>query len=137
VDKFCPSDTDQRRRLIVNPSVSYPITRNYGYVTPKFSFNYRHYVFGENNTQGLEDITQGIPTASLDSGLYFDRTMTLGGKQYTQTLEPRAFYVYTPFHDQSQIPNFSTSEMDFGFAQISRRTLSLAEIVSPMLTKSP
>lgn len=106
------------QRLIVNPSVSYPMTRNYGFVTPKFSFNYTHYKFGDNNIQGLEDISRSIPTTSLDSGLYFDRDTTLGGKQYTQTLEPRAFYVYTPFRDQSRIPNFSTSAMDFGFAQI-------------------
>jgi len=106
------------QRLIVNPSVSYPMTRDFGFVTPKVSFNFRHYVFGDNNTQQLNDITQGIPTASLDGGLYFDRAATFGGKQYTQTLEPRVFYVYTPFRDQSQIPNFSTSEMDFGFAQI-------------------
>jgi LPS-assembly protein len=106
------------QRVIVNPSISYPMTRNYGYITPKFSFNYTHYTFGDNNTQALEDITRSVPTTSVDSGLYFDRSTTLGGKQYTQTLEPRAFYVYTPFRDQSQIPNFSTSEMDFGFAQI-------------------
>jgi len=35
-----------------------------------------------------------------------------------QTLEPRAFYVYTPFYDQHQLPNYDTGANDFNFATI-------------------
>lgn len=33
-------------------------------------------------------------TASVDSGSYFDRNIQLVGKDYRQTFEPRAFYLY-------------------------------------------
>jgi len=35
-----------------------------------------------------------------------------------QTLEPRAFYVYTPFRNQSALPNYDTGVNDFNFATI-------------------
>ena len=51
---------------------------------------------------------------SLDAGLFFDRPWQFAGRSYYQTLEPRLFYVYVPFRDQSKLPNFSTAEVDFG-----------------------
>jgi len=106
------------QRTISYPVISYPMTRSYGYITPKIGYHYTHYVFGENNTTSLPSMTRELPIASLDSALYLERKMTLGDSPYTQTLEPRLYYVHIPFRDQSQIPNFSTSELDFGFAQI-------------------
>jgi LPS-assembly protein len=35
-----------------------------------------------------------------------------------QTLEPRAFYTYTPYRDQSQLPNYDSAANDFNFATI-------------------
>jgi LPS-assembly protein len=35
-----------------------------------------------------------------------------------QTLEPRAFYVNTPFRDQSGLPNYDSGAFDFNFATI-------------------
>lgn len=37
---------------------------------------------------------------------------------YTQTLEPRAYYVYAPYRNQSDIPVFDTSQLDFSYAQM-------------------
>ncbi|MFS9669664.1 LPS assembly protein LptD, partial [Klebsiella pneumoniae] len=37
---------------------------------------------------------RAVPVASIDSGLYFDRDTNWFGKDYRQTLEPRAFYLY-------------------------------------------
>jgi LPS-assembly protein len=54
---------------------------------------------------------------SVDSGIAFDREIKLGGERFTQTLEPRLFYVYVPFRDQSHLPNFDSARMDFSFAQ--------------------
>jgi LPS-assembly protein len=106
------------KRAIAYPTISYPITRTYGYITPKIGYHSTHYSFGENNTAGLVDITRNLPITSVDSALYLERDAMLGNTAYKQTLEPRLFYVRTPFREQSQIPNFSTSELDFGFAQI-------------------
>jgi LPS-assembly protein len=40
------------------------------------------------------------------------------GRAFTQTLEPRAFYTYTPFRDQSRLPLYDTGANDFNFGTI-------------------
>jgi LPS-assembly protein len=39
-------------------------------------------------------------------------------RAFTQTLEPRLFYVRTPYRDQSLIPNFDSADADISFAQL-------------------
>ena len=51
----------------------------------------------------------------MDSGLYFDRRNANGS---TQTLEPRLFYLYVPYEDQADLPQFDTAEYTFGFSQL-------------------
>ena len=50
--------------------------------------------------------------------MFFDRTFNFFGNNLTQTLEPRAFYSYTPFHDQSMIPIYDTRLMDLNMYNI-------------------
>ena len=57
---------------------------------------------------------------SVDSGLVFERDALFLGEQAVQTLEPRLFYVYTPYKNQQFFPKFDTSLADFNFAQIFR-----------------
>ncbi|KAF1061261.1 LPS-assembly protein LptD [Variovorax sp.] len=59
-----------------------------------------------------------VPTFSLDSGLIFERDASFFGRAFRQTLEPRAYYVYTPYRDQSKLPNYDTAANDFSFATI-------------------
>ena len=59
-----------------------------------------------------------LPISSVDAGLVFERETTFLDKSYTQTLEPRAYYVYIPFHNQSQYPVFDTANDDFNFSQL-------------------
>lgn len=69
------------------------------------------------NTTPASDTSprRGTAIVSLDSGLYLDRLTPSGS---TQTLEPRIYYLYVPFEDQSELPDFDTSEFTFGFAQL-------------------
>ena len=106
-------------RLIVNPTVSVPLTQAYGYITPKLGLHYTQYNLDQNqNPARLPDTTRTLPIFSLDSGLTFERESSLFGQALTQTLEPRVYYLYVPFKDQSQIPLFDSGESDFTFAQI-------------------
>ena len=106
-------------RFIVNPSVSVPLSQAYGYITPKFGVHYTQYKLDESqNTARLPDTTRTLPIFSLDSGLTFERDASLFGQALTQTLEPRVYYLYVPFKDQSRIPLFDSGESDFTFAQI-------------------
>lgn len=107
------------QRAIVYPSLSLPMRRSYGYVTPKLGFHMTRYRLDENTVPGEPtDASRALPIASIDTGLFFDRTTTWGGRAFDQVLEPRLFYLYVPFKDQSRLPNFTTAEADFNFAQL-------------------
>ena len=57
-----------------------------------------------------------VPTMSVDSGLTFERSTQFFGTNYTQTLEPRAFLTWTPYRDQSDLPNYDSGARDFNLA---------------------
>jgi LPS-assembly protein len=61
---------------------------------------------------------RAVPTFSLDSGLTFERDANYFGRAFRQTLEPRAYYVYTPYRNQSMLPNYDSAANDFSFATI-------------------
>jgi LPS-assembly protein len=106
------------QRFVFNPSISMPLRRSYGYVVPKLQYYYLAYRLQDHATAGAEDGPLSLPIASVDSGLYFDRTIQWGSRTFDQTLEPRLYYLYVPFRDQSRLPNFTTAEKDFSFTQI-------------------
>jgi LPS-assembly protein len=105
------------QRFILYPSISYPMRQSYGYITPKIGYNFTRYNL-QDNASGLKSDSRALPIASLDAGLFFERPMTLGTRSFTQTLEPRLFYLDVPFRDQTQLPNFTTAETDFNFQRI-------------------
>lgn len=59
-----------------------------------------------------------VPIASIDSGLVFERSASIFGRDFLQTLEPRAMYTYIPYRDQNQLPVFDTVLDDFNFTQL-------------------
>ena len=110
---FKPTGT----RFVYNQAFTMAIIENsFSYVKPKISLNYRNYDINHGATSTSESML--IPTASIDSGLFFDRTMNFFGNSLTQTLEPRAFYSYTPFHNQSMLPVYDTRLMDLNLYNI-------------------
>jgi LPS-assembly protein len=106
-------------RLVLNPSVSYPlVSKPAFYVTPRMALHSAYYVMGANNAAALPNASSTVPIFSLDSGVAFEREGNLFNNDYVQTLEPRAFYVYIPYKDQSLLPNFDSAPADFNFTQI-------------------
>ncbi|MBL8382855.1 MAG: LPS-assembly protein LptD, partial [Burkholderiales bacterium] len=104
-------------RMTVYPSVSYPMLAPGGFVIPRVSWHVTHYALAL--TGGAPDrFSRSIPTASIDSGLIFERPVSYFGSNYTQTLEPRLYYLRVPAREQSGIPVFDTGLADFNFAQI-------------------
>ena len=71
-------------------------------------------------TPGVPDGSAGVavPIASLDGGLIFERDWSIFGRNFVQTLEPRAMYTYIPFRNQNQLPVFDTVLDDFNFTQL-------------------
>jgi LPS-assembly protein len=105
------------QRLVLNPSISYPMRRSYGYVVPKIEYYYLRYNLQKKDPASDEG-PLGVPITSLDAGLFFDRPIRWGGRAFDQTLEPRIYYLNIPFRDQTALPNFTTAERDFNFAEI-------------------
>jgi LPS-assembly protein len=76
---------------------------------PRLSVNAASYaVDGQSRT------SRWIPTMSVDAGLAFERDAPWFGRTLRQTLEPRLFYVNTPFRGQQlALPEFDAAGKDF------------------------
>ena len=115
---FVASSTDKNitgTRFIVNPSIAVPFEKSYGYIKPKLMMNIRKYELegGSTNSKSM-----AIPTLSVDSGVYLDKEVDFGGLSYTQTLEPRIFYSYTPYKNQEALPLFDTALTDLNLESL-------------------
>ena len=88
------------------------------FVIPKLQLHATSYQVDAPLANGATSASRVVPTFSLDSGMVFERDMTLFGRAFRQTLEPRAFYVYTPYRNQSLLPNYDSAANDFNFATI-------------------
>ncbi|UCO98729.1 LPS-assembly protein LptD [Metapseudomonas lalkuanensis] len=117
-------------RTHLEPSVSLPMNWTWGFLKPQVKYAYTQYDLSLDGT-GKSDLARAnqsfdgnpdrqLPIYSVDSGLYFDRKTQFFGKNYTQTLEPRLFYLYVPEEDQTDIPVFDTSEPSFNYASLWR-----------------
>jgi LPS-assembly protein len=116
---------DEGQRVYFNPYLTYSVNGPGYFITPKIQYHVASYdltqiasvanggIAGQPKT-----LTESIPTASFDTGLVFDRSVRLFGQDYIQTLEPRLYYVYTPYRNQNFAPIFDTGESDFSLAEI-------------------
>jgi LPS-assembly protein len=105
-------------RAIAYPSFTLPVIRPSSYITPKIGLHVTQYELNRQDPSVPSAINRTLPIASLDSGLLFERDAQWRGQSFTQTLEPRAYYLYVPFRDQNNIPLFDTALADFNYAQI-------------------
>lgn len=101
------------KRFDVWPSVSLPLRNSYLYFTPKLGYRYTAYQL--DNTTGDTTPERSLPIYSLDSGLTFERDSVWNGTPYTQTLEPRLYYVNIPYRNQDNLPVFDTAVPEFSF----------------------
>ncbi|MCO6058696.1 LPS-assembly protein LptD [Pseudomonas sp. MOB-449] len=116
-------------RSHLEPSASLPMNWTWGFVKPQVKYAYTQYdldldqqgkssLLAEQTFHGSQD--RQVPIYSVDSGLYFDRKTQFFGKDYTQTLEPRLYYLYVPEEDQTDIPLFDTGEPTFSYSSLWR-----------------
>ncbi len=103
------------------------------FVRPRLAYRYTAYQLGSDYQDygyggllgsgattpfGQKSPSRSLPVVSLDSGLVFDRSTTLFGSSYTQTLEPRLYYLYVPYRNQNNLPLFDTNVMSFDYWQL-------------------
>lgn len=105
-------------RTSLNPTVSIPVLAPGYFINPKFGMRYITYSLDRTGPGQIRAPSARIPWMSADAGLIFERPVAWFGDKFTQTLEPRAFYVRIPYKDQNRMPVFDTVLADFNYSQI-------------------
>lgn len=102
-------------RVDLYPNVYWSRYSSWGFIKPSIGVRYTGYDLDLGPLPGDESPSRSNLIASLDAGLVFDRVTAKGD---LQTIQPRLFYLYVPYEDQSDLPNFDTGEFTFGFSQL-------------------
>ncbi|GAA5172257.1 LPS-assembly protein LptD [Modicisalibacter zincidurans] len=107
-------------RVNLAPALGWRYDPSWGYLEPRFELLYTQYQldYGNRDTDRDESLSRTVPVSSVDSGLVFERDLALFDETWRQTLEPRLYYAYAPARDQSEFPDFDTSERAFSYAQL-------------------
>jgi len=111
-----PDGQPQGQRFNIKPSISFPLASQSGFIIPKVALQHTQYWLDNQAPGGANSLNKTLPMVSLDGGLFFEKDFDT----ITHTIEPRLFYLYVPFTDQSEIPNFDTSKYDYNFGQLFR-----------------
>ncbi|WP_455205534.1 LPS-assembly protein LptD, partial [Kaarinaea lacus] len=99
---FDREDSLTARRVDLLPMLQWQQRSAFGYVRPKLSYRHTRYSLEKNHPDTDPEPIRSVPTFSFDSGLFFDRATTLGSAK-VHTLEPRLFYLYVPYREQSNL----------------------------------
>ena len=90
------------QRLDLYPQLQLPLRKVYGFLIPRMSAHHTRYQLQNNSPDTEQNPVRTVPIVSLDSGLFFERDLHWGSA-VLQTLEPRLFYLYAPYRDQSDL----------------------------------
>ena len=111
-------------RLVLKPTVSWSRDTGAWFTGVQGDFHYTRYQLRDADQQALDDRERALPTLSGDTGLRFAR---VGGNGGLQLLEPRLFYLYTPYRDQDGLPVFDAGQPDYDFPQLFARNRFIGE----------
>lgn len=104
-------------RLNLEPEISWSVEQPGWFLRAGAKYKHASYNLQNQATVSMDDPEIGIGVYNFDAGLIFDRAMSGG---FTQTLEPRLYYLFSEYEDQSLLPLFDTSELNFSFNQLFR-----------------
>ena len=112
-------------RTHLEPRVRLPLRWPFGFVT--VAGGYRHTTYDleqDPNAGGLQLLDdqpeRNIGLGSVDGGLYFERDLHWFEQPLVQTLEPRLYYLWQEYDEQSALPVFDASRLTFGYTQLFR-----------------
>ncbi len=116
--RFSHSTLVEGTRIMARPTISAPYLTPGFFFTPKAGVHYAGYrldrtAIGQPDRQNVT-----VPWISLDSGLIYERPAQVAGRDYTQTFEPRLYYVRAPYRNQDNVPLFDTALADFNYSQL-------------------
>jgi LPS-assembly protein len=106
------------QRSFAAAQISRPWLKPWGFVIPKVQLHGTRYQLDTALANGQRETNRLLPTFSLDTGLIYERDASYLGRNLRQTLEPRAFFVRTPYKDQSLLPSYDSGATDFNLTTI-------------------
>lgn len=122
------SDLPEATRLHLEPTINLPLSNRWGSLNTEAKLLATHYqqtnldyynANAANGTELKDSVNRVMPQFKVDGKLIFERDMNwLAG--YSQTLEPRAQYLYVPYRDQSHINNYDSSLLQFDYGGLFR-----------------
>ena len=106
-------------RTRLRPEFSYDLARPGWYLRPAAAWDFTAYSLRHVSAGSADSPTRSLPVLSLDAGLSFER---LAGSRAARriTLEPRLYYLYVPYRDQSALPVFDTALPDANVVSLFR-----------------
>ncbi|EPF2244489.1 LPS assembly protein LptD [Citrobacter werkmanii] len=114
-------------RVHLEPTINLPLSNNWGSINTEAKLLATHYQqtnldwYNTNNATKLDDSANRVmPQFKVDGKMVFERDMQMLAPGYTQTLEPRAQYLYVPYRDQSHIYNYDSSLLQSDYSGLFR-----------------
>lgn len=122
-------DMPEATRVHLEPTINLPLSNQWGSINTEAKLMATHYqqtnLDWYNNNPGnvnkLDDSANRVmPQFKVDGKLVFERDMEMLAPGYTQTLEPRAQYLYVPYRNQSHIYNYDSSLLQADYSGLFR-----------------
>ena len=120
------SKLPEATRLHLEPTLSLPVSNAWSSLNTEVKMlathyqqdnleSYRNYAQSDSANRLKSSVDRVMPQFKVDGKLIFERDMDLA-QGYSQTLEPRAQYLYVPYRDQSGINNYDSAllQSDYG-----------------------
>ncbi|QBX81289.1 LPS assembly protein LptD [Citrobacter tructae] len=114
-------------RVHLEPTINLPLSNDWGSINTEAKLLATHYQqtnldwYNTNNATKLDDSANRVmPQFKIDGKMVFERDMQMLAPGYTQTLEPRAQYLYVPYRDQSHIYNYDSSLLQADYSGLFR-----------------
>ncbi len=91
----------------------------YGFLKPVLKYRQLDYDLSDGVLFSEDDKpSAGAAMAKVDGGLFFERQTSFANRSMVQTLEPRIYYLYSEFEDQTDQPDFDSAELTFSYNQL-------------------
>lgn len=107
-------------RVSLRPFTRWPLRKSYGHLIPQMNLYLAEYDLQNQQADKNAHPSYAIPSFNLDAELVFERTAKWFGQESLQTVEPRIFYLYTPFVDQEDTSVFDSANVGFSYHSLFR-----------------
>lgn len=122
------SNMPEATRVHLEPTINLPLSNTWGSINTEAKLLATHYQqtnldwYNSNpqNNKLADSVNRVMPQFKVDGKMVFERDMEMLAPGYTQTLEPRAQYLYVPYRDQSKIYNYDSALLQSDYSGLFR-----------------